>query len=126
MDVPDSDEDLVLEINELSSQQHSRTLFGRHKWNITHAIVLLAQLAVLAVYAQRLVADRNATVEVVFGRDFHYMTLDKEYDHLWDGPEIQEAGVIVLDEHSSTYNDVDQGAISMYTLFPVVSGQVSN
>lgn len=57
---------------------------------------------------------KSGSIEMEFGRNYDYMSLDHKYDHLWEQDvAANEAGIIILKEHGGRYGEIEHGAISM-------------
>jgi hypothetical protein len=80
---------------------------------VLNVIPLVVQAVLLSVYIRSINRESASTAKVQFGRNYDHMTLDHEYDALWQGKAIESGGYIVLNKHSSRYTDREYGAISM-------------
>lgn len=78
--------------------------------NIT---LLLAQIVVIGWYSSQYLS-KSGHIEMEYGRNYDYMSLDHKYDHLWEQDvAANEAGIVVLKDHGGKYRDIEYGAISM-------------
>ena len=69
------------------------------RWRLVHFGLLLLQLMLITVWIASSWVSKQTVVNMQYGRDFDYMSLDHKFDDLWGGVEVEDAGVIQLKDH---------------------------
>jgi hypothetical protein len=86
----------------------------KHLLSVLNLVLLLIQIALIGWYIRKIVSRRSETIEMEYGRNYDYMSLDHKYDYLWEQDvAANEAGIIVLKDHGGKYKEIEHGAISM-------------
>lgn len=86
----------------------------KHRLTFLNLVLLLIQIALIGWYISEVIPRRSGTIEMEYGRNYDYMSLDHQYDHLWEQDvAANEAGIIILKDHDGKYTEIEHGAISM-------------
>ncbi|RDW92208.1 hypothetical protein BP5796_01602 [Coleophoma crateriformis] len=111
-----SDENIAASENishDRESKAIERTATRRLMWAILVNIFLTLLLLVsLGFHLYRPATNIDSGFKAQYGRNYDYMTLDHEFDHLWMDPAVETGGMIVMSKDEQG-KPTEYGAIAM-------------